>query len=81
MLYNHPRQEVRPMKRTPNDSNACRICGNPLNAPFRSWDRDGHIVQGCVDPDHDAHIVGSHLAWARRKEVRAIRSALVNLPR
>ncbi len=69
------------MKRIPNDTNTCRTCGNPLNAPYRSWDRQGHIVQGCVDPDHDAHIIGANLAWAKRPEVRKIRRECVTLPR
>lgn len=68
------------MLRSPNTGETCRTCGNKLATPFRAWE-GSRIVLGCVDPDHDEHLVNAHAAWAKRPEARAIRKACVTLPR
>ena len=37
--------------------NTCRTCTNALNRPFRRYDERGHVLYGCIDPDHTGHLV------------------------
>lgn len=58
--------------------NVCNICGKPANAPYRSHNAAGQIVQGCVAEFHTEALTGLTLAtaaWHFRKDARAVRIA------
>lgn len=51
----------------------CCTCGRDVTAPYRSRDRDGHIVQGCIDESHTGHLYGESKRWHDRPTARAWR--------
>jgi len=56
----------------------CRICGNDVAKPFRVFDANGKVLNGCVFKDHDGHLVPASESsfWHNRKEAKAIRAKL-----
>lgn len=46
-----------------SDKPICNVCCRPTDDPFRSRDRDGRIVQGCVSAAHEGMLSGDSLAW------------------
>lgn len=57
---------------------SCRICGKPVDAPYRVYTSDGRVREGCVSPDHDDHLVtpSESARWHARPEARDIRRRL-----
>jgi hypothetical protein len=67
------------MKRDPNPSRTCRTCSQDLARPFRVYDERGKVVLGCIDPDHDEHLIpmSESLTWALRPQARKARRAIL----
>lgn len=53
----------------------CRICGKPVNAPYRVYDAHGKVLQGCVAADHDGQLVipSESARWHNRATAKALR--------
>lgn len=58
----------------------CPICVNSIYRPYRVKDARGKVIQGCVHPCHDDHLVGESRSWSLRKEAKAIRKEIKHLP-
>ena len=37
--------------------NKCPTCVKPLNNPYRRYNRQGQIIEGCIDKCHDKHLI------------------------
>lgn len=37
--------------------NTCPTCTKPLNNPYRRYNSEGQIVEGCIDKCHDRHLI------------------------
>ena len=57
-----------------------RICNTCVKAETNPYRRivKGVIIEGCIDPIHDSHLVGNSLAWVKRDSVKAWRVARAN---
>lgn len=56
----------------------CNTCCRAADAPYRSYDQAGKIVQGCVDVFHTASLSGiicQSTQWHGRPEAKKIRAA------
>lgn len=53
----------------------CTFCNKPAGAPFRTWDKNGKIVHGCVADFHTGHLpeLSETNRWHLRKEAKEIR--------
>jgi hypothetical protein len=58
-------------------SATCPTCGNGPYSPFRSYDAQGRVVQGCVDEFHTEHLVtpSASSAWHARPAARQLRTS------
>ena len=56
----------------------CRLCCRNLSSPWRVYDERGHVMQGCVSPDHTGHLVplSESLRWHNRPEAKKLRKEL-----
>ena len=41
------------MKRS---NNTCSTCTGDVNSPYRHYDKQGNIIEGCIDPCHDQYL-------------------------
>ena len=59
-------------------TNTCRICTKPVDSPYRVYDERGHVIQGCVAPDHTGHLIAisASAQWHNRPEAKQIRKGL-----
>ncbi len=51
----------------------CYTCTRPVAAPFRRYNKQGEVVEGCVDASHDGHLYGESLRWHNRPVAKQIR--------
>lgn len=68
-----------PMEQKRREAETCTICGQSAYSPYRSYNPQGHIVEGCVDQFHTPAfegIVSESARWHHRKEARDIRKRL-----
>lgn len=55
----------------------CRTCLKPANAPFRRFHRmTGEILDGCIDNFHSGHLpaMSNTSAWHNRPEAKRLRA-------
>ena len=54
----------------------CPTCFNPPSRPYRSHDKSGKIVQGCVDHFHTGHLVtaSESALWHNRPAAKKLRA-------
>ena len=53
----------------------CNTCTRPVASPFRRFDSNGKVIEGCVDAAHTGHIYGESLRWHMRPAAKEIRKA------
>ena len=61
---------------TTTTTTTCNICGGAKDKPYRRYDSDGNITEGCVAKDHNGAALGAEdAAWHRRQDARIIRAS------
>ena len=60
------------------ESTTCNTCTNRIDQPYRVYDAQGKVIQGCVDACHIGQIVtpSESSRWLMRPEAKKIRIGL-----
>ena len=60
-----------------NPCNTCPTCGRAPSAPYRRYDAQGRVTEGCIDATHTGRLVGTSESnrWHMRPVAEVMRRA------
>ena len=54
----------------------CNTCVKPADSPYRRYDNNGYVIEGCIDAIHTGHLVtpSASSMWHNRPEAKKWRA-------